>query len=117
MSLEAKNLTCAVRCAADGYPTSEMSQQEVLARLRGPSGSVVNLTVVDRLDEAGGATQAPMQRSLALERRPIPQPPLKQVTIRTSRSSMDCLYCIRTMDVNLVLRTLSSNSSRKPGPG
>ena len=112
MYLEAENLTCAVRCAADGYPTAEMSQQEVLARLRGPSGSVVNLTVVDRLDEAGGATQEPMQRSLVLERRSIPQPPLKQVTIRTSRSSMAW-----KMGVNLVLRTLSSNSSRKPGPG
>ena len=57
---------------ADGFRTSLMDLEEVLGSLRGPAGSRVMVTL--------GSSQSPESlHSLFLERRPLPQPPIKQV--------------------------------------
>ena len=56
---------------ADGYPTDGLTRTEMSALLRGPSGSAVVL----------GIARPGLARPHAvyLERRPLPQPPLKVV--------------------------------------
>ena len=57
---------------ADGYPMDDMTQSEVEACMRGPSSSIAVLTI------AGPSPDSP-HRLVDLERRDLPQPPVKQV--------------------------------------
>lgn len=85
--------------AADGYPVDTMNQHEVNELQRGPLGSTTVLTI---------APKDPSQevKTVYLERRPLPQPPLKQVSnsalvLRTlpSACSTDAQHC--TWPVNV----------------
>lgn len=58
--------------SADYYATDKLAASEVTALLRGPSGSVVYLLL------AGPEKGSPV-REVDLERRSIPQPPVKSV--------------------------------------
>ncbi|KAK9841245.1 hypothetical protein WJX74_002514 [Apatococcus lobatus] len=59
----------------DGFHTSLMDLGEVLGSLRGPAGSRVMVTL--------GSSQEPGSlHSLFLERRPLPQPPIKQAMLK-----------------------------------
>ena len=65
--------SCHLAMVADGYPVNGLNAHEMSELQRGPLGSTVALTI------------APLDSHLApqtiyLERRPLPQPPLKQVT-------------------------------------
>eukprot|EP00884_Botryococcus_braunii_P009004 jgi/Botrbrau1/18104/Bobra.0813s0001.2 len=60
----------------DYYTTDKLSASEVTALLRGPSGSVVYLLL------AGPEKGSPV-REVDLERRSIPQPPVKSATLQT----------------------------------
>lgn len=59
-------------CAADGYPVDSMNQHEVNEQQRGPLGSTTVLTILPK-------DQPQVLKTVYLERRPLPQPPLKQV--------------------------------------
>ena len=56
----------------EGYPADLLTPLEIAALMRGPAGSEVLLAVADNVPHAKA-------RSLLLERRPLPQPPLKVV--------------------------------------
>lgn len=72
--------------AVDGVRMAPgISAANAKAMLRGPIGSTVTLTVADR--------QTGLSRTVELERRPLPQPPLREATIATD--SGDWLRYIR----------------------
>ena len=58
--------------AADGYAVDTLNAHEMNELQRGPLGSTVALTIAP-----SGSRQDP--QTVYLERRPLPQPPLKQV--------------------------------------
>lgn len=57
---------------ADGYPVDGLNAHEMSELQRGPLGSTVALTIAPVHSELAPET-------IYLERRPLPQPPLKQV--------------------------------------
>jgi C-terminal processing protease CtpA/Prc len=56
---------------ADGYPTGSLKRSEMVALLRGPSSSAITLTISRQ-----GFSHS---RAVYMERRPLPQPPIKEV--------------------------------------
>lgn len=56
---------------ADGYPAGNLTRTEVVSLLRGPASSPVVLTISRR--------SFSHSRAVYLERRPMTQPPLKEV--------------------------------------
>jgi hypothetical protein len=65
------------RTCADGYSTDALNRSELLALLRGPSGSATILTI-----SRPGWSHS---RAVYMERRPLPQPPLKEVLCRPNQ--------------------------------
>jgi len=61
-----------VHHAADQYDADTLTKDELTALLRGPAGSTVEMWV-------GGALAHGAPRQVELERRSLPQPPVKQV--------------------------------------
>ena len=61
------------RHAADQYDADTLTKDELTALLRGPAGSSVEMWV-------GGALAKGLPRKVELERRSLPQPPVKQVS-------------------------------------
>ena len=61
----------------DSYPADLLTPLEIAALMRGPAGSEVALGVSDNVPHA-------KPTRLMLERRPLPQPPLKVVRLCSS---------------------------------
>jgi len=66
---------------ADGYAVDSLNAHEMSELQRGPLGSTVALSIVPLRSPGDPQT-------VFLERRPLPQPPLKQV----STGDMDCSF-------------------------
>ena len=91
-------------CLTDQYEADTLTKDELTALLRGPAGSTVEMWV-------GGALADGLPRKVELERRSLPQPPLKQArccpvlrtlpgqahdTFKTSRSPQPSSVCLST---------------------
>ena len=69
--------------AADQYDASTLTKDELTALLRGPAGSTVEMWV-------GGALAKGLPRRVELERRPLPQPAVKQVDVHLVYTACRC---------------------------
>jgi len=72
---EESGIICGQRVVEiQGYPADLLTPLEIAALMRGPAGSEVLLAVADNAPHS-------KPRRLLLERRPLPQPPLKVVRL------------------------------------
>lgn len=71
--------------AADGYPVDDMNQHEVNELQRGPLGSTTVLTIAPKESSQD-------LKTVYLERRPLPQPPLKQVRSPADSGRVSALH-------------------------
>ena len=69
----------------DGYPSDLLTPLEIAALMRGPAGSSVDLTLADNKPHS-------KTWSLELERRSLPQPPMKVVGRPQKWSSAGLLF-------------------------
>ena len=91
--------------AADGYPADGLARTEVVSLLRGPASSSIVLTI----SRQGFAHS----RAVYLERRPMTQPPLKEVCAPPANPHCSTfhLHSISALLSALTIGTLRSGSS------
>lgn len=75
--------------AADEYDVDaqRLTRDEVIALLRGPAGSSVSVVVGGPPSLDGTGEEGATVREVTLERRTLPQPPLKEVATSIHRKS------------------------------